>query len=134
LEAELGLPSCGLFGGESFYYEKAQFCRLFPRVVFIIQVMPRVMGQGSQRGVSESAFDVERPSDLDGGNWTLTGSLNNARASYTATLLPNGTLLIAGRFDSSAHPFASAELKATTPNKAGGMTISGQCGMTFRFT
>ena len=37
-----------------------------------------------------------------------TGSLNTARASQTATLLPSGMVLVAGGFDSSGLPSASA--------------------------
>ena len=40
----------------------------------------------------------------------MTGSLATARASHTATLLPNGKVLVAGGEDSSFNPLASAEL------------------------
>src|SRR6266513_940850 len=48
-------------------------------------------------------------SHLDSGTWTYTGSLNTVRRSHTATLLPNGMLLVAGGVAFSG-PFASAEL------------------------
>jgi Galactose oxidase, central domain/Kelch motif len=43
------------------------------------------------------------------GTWTVTGSLNTARAGHTATLLPNGQVLVAGGKD-SAGSLAGAEL------------------------
>jgi N-acetylneuraminic acid mutarotase len=42
------------------------------------------------------------------GTWTITGSLNTARSSHTATLLPNGQVLVAGGFNGNV--LASAEL------------------------
>jgi len=44
------------------------------------------------------------------GTWTATGSLNTGRAYHTATLLPNGMVLVAGGIDSSFNISASAEL------------------------
>src|SRR6266513_2669048 len=48
-------------------------------------------------------------SHLDSGTWTYTGSLNTVRRSHTATLLPNGMVLVAGGFAPNS-VFASAEL------------------------
>ena len=47
--------------------------------------------------------------DPDSGTWSTTGSMNAARAGHTATLLPDGKVLVAGG-DSSYHAFSSAEL------------------------
>jgi N-acetylneuraminic acid mutarotase len=44
------------------------------------------------------------------GTWTTTGSLAIARAYHTATLLPNGTVLVAGGHDTNNSILASAEL------------------------
>jgi uncharacterized delta-60 repeat protein len=43
------------------------------------------------------------------GGWTATGSLATARAGHTATLLPNGKVLVAGGYNNS-NSLASAEL------------------------
>src|SRR5207253_1892173 len=42
-----------------------------------------------------------------GGDWTTTGSLNTARYNHTATLLPNGMVLVAGGFDTNGNALAS---------------------------
>ena len=76
----------------------------------VIQVMPRALGERGQQVISGRTPHVEPPSQLDGGSWTLTGSLNTGRFEYTATLLPNGMVLVAGGFDSNNNVLASAEL------------------------
>jgi hypothetical protein len=46
----------------------------------------------------------------DPGGFTLTGSMNTARSSHTATLLNNGQVLVTGGVDSTGADLASAEL------------------------
>ena len=55
-------------------------------------------------------FTLHIPPITTSGTWTPTGSLNTARADFTATLLPNGKVLVAGGFDISFTASASAEL------------------------
>src|SRR5262245_41236235 len=43
-------------------------------------------------------------------HWVLTGSLNVAREAHTATLLPDGKVLVTGGFDANGTRLASAEL------------------------
>ncbi len=42
--------------------------------------------------------------------FALTGSLNTARYQHTATLLPDGEVLVTGGLDVNGNPLASAEL------------------------
>ena len=52
-----------------------------------------------------------QPCAADSGVFTATGSLATPRLQHSATLLPNGKVLVAGGIDSSfAHVLASAEL------------------------
>jgi WD40 repeat protein len=48
--------------------------------------------------------------DPASGTWTATGSLVTARYVHSATLLPNGKVLVAGGFNDSSGYLASAEL------------------------
>ena len=68
------------------------------------QVIPRAIGQ---RDASKRSSDVEipflkqQPPPLEPAvcsSWAATGSLNTGRYFHTATLLPNGMMLVAGGF------------------------------------
>src|SRR2546427_6282066 len=83
---------------------------VFILLFLVIQVMPRAWGQRGQRVTSKSTSSVEAPSSLDGGSWSVTGSLNTARYLHTVTLLPNGMVLVAGGLDSNLNAVPSAEL------------------------
>ena len=74
----------------------------------VTQVIPRALGQRGQRDISQRTSDA--PSNLDGGTWTVTNSLNTARYLHTTTLLPNGMVLVAGGLDNTFTATASAEL------------------------
>ena len=91
----------------------------------IIQMIPRALGQ---RDADKQSWDVKIPllqrhemlkqqsapsallEPAGCSSWTPTGSLNTARDSHTATLLPNGIVLVAGGFGPVR---ASAELYDT---------------------
>jgi N-acetylneuraminic acid mutarotase len=72
-------------------------------------------GAGGAVGLND--FDSAELYDPASGTWTFTGSMNNARRSHTATLLPDGKVLVAGGFFDipnsilqSGSPLSSAEL------------------------
>jgi hypothetical protein len=54
---------------------------------------------------------MPRRDDPATGNWTVTGSLNNARFLHTATLLSDGRVLAAGG-NNNRDILASAELNS----------------------
>ena len=68
----------------------------------------KVLVAGGQDS-SGSPFASAELYDPASGSWSATGSLNTARYFHTATLLPNGMVLVAGGVH-RWHFFASAEL------------------------
>jgi hypothetical protein len=62
-------------------------------------------GQGNS-GITLASAELYNPAT---GIWTATGSLATARWGHTATLLPNGLVLVAGGVNGSSY-IASAEL------------------------
>lgn len=59
------------------------------------------------------------------GSWTATAPMTKARWGHTATLLPDGTVLVAGSYRSGLDPIASAELydpRTRTWSDTGNMT------------
>src|ERR1700745_1493138 len=64
-------------------------------LILVTQVIPRALGQ---RDTSKRSWDVKIPwlkHPAGCSSWTPTGSLNTARDSHTATVLPNGMVLVA---------------------------------------
>ena len=53
------------------------------------------------------------------GTWSATGSLTTARDDHTATLLPNGKVLVAGGRDSSFNELVAARNCTTRPSGRG---------------
>ena len=71
---------------------------MIPTRAFAALVVMRLLAVTAYPAVGQSS-----------GTWTLTGSLNTARAGHTATLLPNGQVLVAGG-ENTEGLLASAEL------------------------
>jgi hypothetical protein len=69
-----------------------------------------VTGGYYSSGGSISAVNSAELFDPASGTWTTTSPLGTARAMHTATLLPDGEVLVAGGFDSFDIPLSSPEM------------------------
>ncbi len=63
-----------------------------------------IAGGGDYVGGFFHKFNSAEVYDPATGTWSITGSLNDARGSHTATLLPNGKVLLAGGFNDTGLP------------------------------
>lgn len=73
--------------------------------VLVISVLVKGTPSGMNSITSHAALYDPR---MD--RWTPTAPMRQARTDYTATRLPNGSILVAGGEDKNSHPLASAEL------------------------
>jgi N-acetylneuraminic acid mutarotase len=78
--------------------------------------------EGGPRSATAEVFDPQT------GQWTVSASMSNARNGFTATLLPDGSVLVAG----GDRGFAAAELFEPTTGKwaATGSMVEGRFGHT----
>lgn len=65
---------------------------------------------GTSGGLTPQVAASAELYDPVSGTWSATGSLTTARWEHTATLLANGTVLVAGGFDGTGTVLSSAEL------------------------
>src|ERR1051326_6950113 len=75
--------------------------------VCVVGVLPAALAGQSRSAIGAIATSAagEAP-----GTWEVTGSLATPRDAHTATLLPNGQVLVAGGFDATGTTSESAEL------------------------
>ena len=71
---------------------------------------------------------LPQPSLGGSSNWSLTDSLSTVRASHTATLLPNGKVLVAGGYAGLLGDPAPALQSAEVYHPAGGWSPAGNMG------
>ena len=69
-----------------------------------------VAGGWQPNGLNAQFLAYAEVYDPSTGNWTATNSMNDPRAYHTATMLPNGKVLVVGGTYDGVHPRATAEL------------------------
>lgn len=65
---------------------------------------------GGPAAPAQVAPPVPPPPSTGAGNFVAVGNLTTARADHTATLLPDGKVLITGGFGGNFQPLASADI------------------------
>ena len=68
-----------------------------------------IAGGDDSRGTEDSILASAEVFDLSSGTWSPAGSMSHPRQSHSATLLDDGTVLVAGG-DAGGNPFQSAEI------------------------
>jgi hypothetical protein len=77
----------------------------------LVRISTNALGESTRNTTAIPSPSPAIPTLAAGsGTWTLTGSLHVADADFTATLLPNGQVLVAGGLDSNYNYLTSAEL------------------------
>lgn len=88
-----------------------------------------VAGGGSENATTFDALASAELYNPATGTWSPTGSMSTPREDQTATLLPNGEVLVAGGLTSTALPVSSAELYNPATGKwtpTGSMSVARQ--------
>jgi hypothetical protein len=89
-----------------------------PRAIHTATLLPNgqvLVAGGLNNHNGSHSLDSAELYDPATGMWTVTGSMATARDSHTATLLPNGQVLVAGGHDFITGSLVSAELYESTP-------------------
>jgi N-acetylneuraminic acid mutarotase len=84
--------------------------RLYHTATVLTNGKVLVVGGNTSTNLSGAGLASAELYDPNAGTWTATGSLHVARFNHTATLLPNGKVLVVGGFTSAVGYLSSAEL------------------------
>ncbi|MFY0582535.1 kelch repeat-containing protein [Cystobacter fuscus] len=103
--AELYLPAHGEWRAAGLLHK----LRYHPTATLLPDGRVLVIGGATSEGGGEVLGSSELY-DPAHDTWSLTGTLGTARMRHTATLLPDGRVLVVGGVDGSDHPLASAEV------------------------